>query len=80
MLSWDYPKEENLRDLIERAHLHPITCLTSLTSAEKIELMNHKIVLCKTIYEDQKILKTLGFSEVKIVKLMEEISEIIKYN
>lgn len=80
MMSWDYPKEGNLQQLIEKAHLHPITCLTTLTVAEKLELMNHKIVLCKTVYEDQALLKTLGFSEVKIVKLLEEISDIMRYN
>lgn len=80
MLGWDYPKEGNLKDLIEKTKLHPITCLTTLTDAEKTELMNHKIVLCKTIYENEKTLKQLGFSEVKIVKLMEEISDIMRYN
>lgn len=80
MMGWDYPKEGNLQQLIEQAHLHPITCLVSLSTAEKIELMNHRIVLCKSVYEDQGILKTLGFSEVKIVKILEEISDIMKYN
>lgn len=80
LLSWDYPEEGNLRQLIEGAKLHPITCLTSITAAEKAELMKHKIVLCKTIFENHSALKALGFTELKIAKLMEEISDIMRYN
>lgn len=78
MLSWNYPTVGNLHDLIEETKLHPITCLTSLNDTEKRLLLSHKIVLCKTIYSDRKVLKDLDFSDAKIFSIMEEISGILR--
>lgn len=77
LLSWLYPTKGNLVDLIEETKLHPVTCLVSLTAQEKRMLLEHDIVLCKTIYEDRKILKDHGFSDEKIFKVIEEIGQII---
>lgn len=77
LLSWLYPKKGNLVDLIEETKLHPITCLMSLTSAEKVDLLKHNIVLCKTVYEDRTILKKMGFSDEKVFRVIEEIGQII---
>src|SRR3990167_6783794 len=41
MIGWSYPAKGNLQDLIEDAHLHPITCLTSLTITEKQNLLQN---------------------------------------
>lgn len=77
MLSWNYPAENNLQDMIEDTKLHPVTCLTTLTSGEKRLLLNKKIVLCKEIYDNSKLLKDNGFSQTKIFKVIEEISSIM---
>lgn len=77
LISWMYPKDGNLLDMIEETKLHPITCLTSLSSGEKRELLAGGIVLCKTIYEDRKKLREFGYSDEKIFKVMEEIGQII---
>lgn len=78
MLSWNYPRKGNLQDLIEETELHPLTCLTTLTGSDKKQLMSIGVVLCKTIYQDKKILKKLNFSEVKIFKVFEEIGNILR--
>lgn len=77
LVSWVYPKKGNLLDMIEETKLHPVTCLTTLTSGEKKELLKRNIVLCKTIYDDRTILKDLGYSAAKIVAVIEEIAQVI---
>jgi Holliday junction resolvase len=44
ILSWDYPVDKNLRFLIDKSGLHPITCLNSLTNQEKQQILNNGIV------------------------------------
>ena len=78
LVSWVYPDEGNLLDMIEETKLHPITCLTSLTASEKKELLSKDIVLCKTVYEKRQLLKELGYSDEKIFKVMEEIGQVIQ--
>ena len=76
LLSWNYPKKENILDLIEKYKLHPVTCLTSLTTAEKKSLIGRKIMLCRELYNNKKSMKELGMSESKIFKTYSEISTI----
>lgn len=78
LLSWNHPEIGNLQDLIEETKLHPITCLTTISDANKRELLNKNIVLAKTIYEKKDILISLGYSQSKIDELFEEVSEILK--
>ncbi|MEI6553006.1 MAG: ATP cone domain-containing protein [bacterium] len=78
LLSWNYPKKGNILDLIEQHKLHPITCLTSLTSSDKKSLIARKIMLCKELYENKTSMKELGMSEAKIFKTYEEIGNVFK--
>lgn len=72
LLGWDYPVKGSLKDLIDEFGLYPITCLTTLTRAEKQQLLDMKIVLCKEICNNAKLLSDLGMNEIKIGKVMEE--------
>lgn len=78
LLSWNYPKKGNILDLIEKYKLHPVTCLTSLTTSDKKFLIGRKIMLCKDLYENKKSMKELGMSEVKIFKAFSEIGTIFE--
>ena len=78
LLSWNYPQNENILDLIERYKLHPVTCLTSLTSADKKALIGRKIMLCKDLYERKDDMKQLGISPAKIFKAYSEIGTIFE--
>jgi hypothetical protein len=73
IVSWNYPLDGNLQDMIETAKLHPITCLSSLSEHDKKELLLLNVVLCKTIREDRNILKSLHLSDANIEAVMEEI-------
>lgn len=78
LLSWDYPENENLRTMIEDTLLHPITCLTTLSSGEKRQLLERDIVLAKTLFDEVKQMEVLGFSRDKIETVLGEVGEIIK--
>lgn len=57
MIGWNYPEKGNLQDMIEEEVLHPITCLTNLSLADKKTLIEKNIVLCSTIKNNPAILK-----------------------
>jgi len=78
LVGWNYPEKGNLQDLIEEAHLHPITCLNSSTPSDEKLLMEAGIVLCKQARDNPDILKQAGLSDEKISKMIEEIDLIQK--
>ncbi len=77
LLSWDYPENENLRTMIEDTLLHPITCLTTLSSGEKHQLLEKDIVLARSLFDKVREMEVLGFSKGKIEVVLEEVGEII---
>ena len=78
LVGWNYPEKGNLQDLIEEAHLHPITCLNSITPSDEKLLMEAGIVLCKQARDNPDILKQAGLSDEKITKMLAEIDLIQK--
>lgn len=55
--SWDYPKGEGLRDLIDKAHLHPITSLSELDSMTKQNLLDHNVIFIKDLPKAEFLFK-----------------------
>ena len=50
LVGWNHPPGGgSLRELIDDAGLHPVTCLTTLTRQEKTALLEHSIVLSKAL-------------------------------
>ena len=78
LIGWNYPEKGNLQDMVEEAHLHPITCLNSITQSDEKLLMEAGIVLCKQAKDNPDILKQTGLSNEKIEKMMKEIDLIQK--
>jgi hypothetical protein len=78
LVGWNYPEVGNLQDLIEEAHLHPITCLNSSTPSDERLLMEAGVVLCKQARENPDILRQAGLAPDKIAKMMSEIDLIQK--
>ncbi|MFA6269839.1 MAG: restriction endonuclease [Candidatus Paceibacterota bacterium] len=78
LVGWNYPEQGNLQDLIEAAHLHPITCLNSSTPSDERLLMQAGIVLCRQARENPDILKQAGLSDEKIADMLAEIDLIQK--
>jgi hypothetical protein len=78
MISWDHPrgdrKKDNLYSLIGETGLHPITCLTTISKADKKKLMENNIVLCRSIRKNTSLLETHGISSDNIPKILDEIN------
>jgi Holliday junction resolvase len=76
LMGWDFPKKGNLKERIEIAGLHPLTCLATLAKREKQQLLDRKIVLCKEICNDEKLLEAAGVSPRRIGKVMKEARQL----
>ena len=74
LLSWDYPKDNGLKDRIDRLGLYPITVSTLLTNREKQFLLSREIVLCRQLANDVFYLDHLGISETRKTKILAEAS------
>lgn len=78
LTSWDYPQGNGLKDRIDKAGLHPLTALTSLTKAEKVQLLNKGIVLCKELVENPGFLGQIGISNSRRKKILEDSRELCR--
>ncbi|TBN04345.1 ATPase [Hyunsoonleella flava] len=74
LLSWDYPKNNGLKDRIDRLGLYPITVSTLLNNREKQFLLSRDIVLCRSLIGDYFYLDHLGISETRKKKILNEIN------
>lgn len=73
LLSWDHPKDNSLKDRIDRLGLYPITVSTLLTNREKQFLLSRDIVLCRELLGDVFYLDHLGVSETRKQRILKEI-------
>lgn len=80
LLSWDYPKNSGIKDLIKRMNLHPVTCLSALNAQEKQLLLNHEVIFCKQVAEDKGILNRAGINPRNVNKIYKEAAEICNNN
>ncbi len=78
LISWNYPAKGNLRELIEETRVHPVSCLTTLSGANKRKLMEKGIVLCRQLKDNISEIEKLGLSENDIKKLFIEVDGLCK--
>ncbi len=76
LLSWDYPDNNNLKQIVEEKHLFPITALTLLTKGEKQKLLSDGIILCQHLADDPDLLDALQLSLPKKRKVMMEVKDL----
>ena len=76
LLSWDFPKNNGLKDRIDRLALYPITVSTLLTNREKQFLLSREVVLCRQLIGDVFYLDHLGVSEIRKEKILGEITQL----
>ncbi|MBX9808074.1 MAG: hypothetical protein K2X95_09795, partial [Flavobacteriaceae bacterium] len=79
LLSWNYPENNNLRTKNDDNHLYPITCLTSLSLAEKDRLLVLDVILVKEIINNSECLEKIGMSPNRIKNALKEASELCEY-
>ncbi|MEK7538299.1 MAG: restriction endonuclease [Patescibacteria group bacterium] len=80
LIGWDYPHEGNLQDLILETGVHPLTCLMSLSTAHKNELLRQGIVMCVDLKKKEESLQNLGLSQEKISSVIKEVNMICREN
>lgn len=78
LLSWDYPKNDSIKNKIDKGSLYPITCLTTLSIAEKEKLLILDQLLVKDLINNSKSLYKIGISENRIRNVLKEASQICK--
>lgn len=76
LLSWDYPKNDGLKDRIDRLGLYPITVSSLLSNREKQFLLSRNVVLCRQLIKDKFYLDHLGVSNTRKTKILDEISQL----
>lgn len=78
LLSWNYPPGESLRELIEQLHLHPVTCLSSVSKNETTRLLEEGIILCRDVIEaPEGALKQAGLTSGQVRKIKEEAGWVV---
>lgn len=79
LLSWDYPMNNNLRTKIDESQLYPVTCLTTLSLAEKDRLLILDVILVNELINNSESLEKIGLSSNRIKNVLKEASELCKY-
>lgn len=72
VISWNYPKQNNLQEIIEQKALYPITILSGLSREQKRVLLNNNIVLIHDVLNPgpmRRLFKQLRFSEGQLGNL-----------
>jgi Holliday junction resolvase-like predicted endonuclease len=76
LVSWDYPANDGIKDRIDRSGVHPITCLTTLTSSEKKDLIELDKILCMDLCNSPNLLQKIGVSENRKQKILQEATDL----
>ncbi len=77
MVGWNYPRDNNLHDLIENFNLIPLTALITLTQGEKKMFLANNIVLSKQL-GDFGLLKSYGLNDTKAQSVIKEVYDLCK--
>ena len=76
LLSWNYPENNCLKSKTDQNKLYPITCLTTLSMAEKEHLLQEELLLVKDILVQSSVLNTIGLSPNRIQNVLKEAREL----
>lgn len=72
LTGWNYPKGHTLQDLVQKTETHPVTCLTTLTDAQKSALLTEGVVLCHDVVRRPEILEKIGLGQPQIADIIAE--------
>jgi len=77
MISWLYPEGDGLKARIDRAGVHPVTCLTHLRLRDKRELLRHDVVLCRELLAAPETLDRLQVSPSVARRTLKEAAAVV---
>ncbi len=77
MWSWDYPAKKGIKDIIDLYAIYPITCLTTLTQAEKDKLLILDCITVKDLVANSTILNKIELSHNRIKNVLKEANQLL---
>jgi hypothetical protein len=79
IIGWKHPLKGNLRELIEKKELYPITIFKSVSDEIKEKLFKAKIVLAKDLvtHDMKDLMKKTGLKENVLKKVFEEYEKVL---
>lgn len=77
LLSWDYPRKNNLYDRLQRHRLYPITVLQQLTPSQTTILIDRSIIVCQDLIDSPHVLRHLHLSDRKQEAILNEAKAIV---
>jgi hypothetical protein len=82
VIGWNYPREGNLQDLIEKKGLYPVTALLSVKGIIKENLVQAKISLVKEIADlsIDDLYKKTRIPKDTLIKIKKDVEELINQN
>lgn len=72
LVSWSFPERDNLRYLVEKYALFPVTALTGLNKKQKQYLIEKNIILAENLKDNCNILNEFELTDRKRAEIMEE--------
>lgn len=72
LMAWNYPLDFSLKMLVDKHQLYPITSLSSISQAEKKQILHFDVVLCSQLKDNQGLLEKIGISSSRIKTILEE--------
>lgn len=79
LLSWNYPEGNSLKDLVNKFHVYPITCLTTLSQAEKEILLLEEILTVHDFVHKRKHNSKLRLSQNRLKNVSKECTQLLNY-
>lgn len=77
LLSWDFPVNKSIKNLVDQNALYPITCLTTLDGKQKQKLLEKKCILVKELFNNQNLLNVLELNQEKKSEVLKEAKELM---
>lgn len=76
LLSWDYPKHNNLHDRIQRSGMYPITVLQTLSASQKKILIEKGIIVCSDLISKPNVLRHVHISSKRVEMVLAEAQKL----
>jgi hypothetical protein len=77
LLGWDYPTGQGLFDRMSRAHVYPVTTLTTLARSEKRLLVDAGIVTVDQLQGARDMLRTMHMESARIGEIFTEAQTLL---
>lgn len=78
-IGWEYPEGWGIQKLIETAHVHPVTTLTTLSHVEHQALIKNEVVLARALHDKPNVLSSAGIPTSKHTAILDEVAHLIQY-